>query len=50
MWLPDEFRERVKQQVPRFQQVYGRKKLSNETGELLHVNLPYQNLSSAEIQ
>ncbi|XP_066496171.1 glycerophosphoinositol inositolphosphodiesterase GDPD2 isoform X2 [Tiliqua scincoides] len=50
LWLPDEFREQVKQKAPQFQQIYGRKRLSNETEELQHVNLPYQNLSSAEIQ
>ncbi|XP_053129798.1 glycerophosphoinositol inositolphosphodiesterase GDPD2 isoform X3 [Hemicordylus capensis] len=50
LWLPDGFREQVKNRVPRFQQVYGRKRLQNETEERLHVNLPYQNLSTTEIQ
>nr|XP_020651505.1 glycerophosphoinositol inositolphosphodiesterase GDPD2 [Pogona vitticeps] len=50
LWLPDEFREQVKQQAPGFRQIYGRKRLSNETGEELRVNLPYQNLSSTEIR
>ncbi|XP_054852927.1 glycerophosphoinositol inositolphosphodiesterase GDPD2 [Eublepharis macularius] len=50
LWLPKEFREQVKQRAPRFQQVYGRKRLNNETKELSHVNLPYQNLSSTEIR
>ncbi|XP_077163563.1 glycerophosphoinositol inositolphosphodiesterase GDPD2 isoform X1 [Paroedura picta] len=35
LWLPNEFREQVKQRAPRFQQVYGRKRLNNETDELL---------------
>ncbi|XP_061454431.1 glycerophosphoinositol inositolphosphodiesterase GDPD2 [Rhineura floridana] len=50
LWLPDEFRDQVKQQVPSFRQVYGRKRLSNETKVPLHVNLPYQNLSDTEIR
>ncbi|KAJ6653789.1 hypothetical protein lerEdw1_008719 [Lerista edwardsae] len=50
LWLPEEFREQVRQKAPRFQQVYGRKRLRNETGQVRHVNLPYQNLSSAEIR
>ncbi|XP_042335803.1 glycerophosphoinositol inositolphosphodiesterase GDPD2 isoform X2 [Sceloporus undulatus] len=50
LWLPDGFREQVKQRVPRFRQIYKRKRLSNETEEPLRVNLPYQNLSSAEIR
>ncbi|XP_062997687.1 glycerophosphoinositol inositolphosphodiesterase GDPD2 [Elgaria multicarinata webbii] len=50
LWLPDEFREQVKKEAPGFQQIYGRKRLSNETEEFLHVNLPYQNLSSTEIR
>ncbi|KAL8179947.1 UNVERIFIED_CONTAM: hypothetical protein K2H54_000303 [Gekko kuhli] len=50
LWLPKEFREQVKKQAPRFQQIYGRKRTNNETNELLHVNLPYQNLSSTEIR
>ncbi|XP_053229678.1 glycerophosphoinositol inositolphosphodiesterase GDPD2 isoform X1 [Podarcis raffonei] len=50
LWLPDEFRDWVKQRAPRFQQVYGRKKLSNETEDLMRINLPYQNLSSTEIR
>lgn len=36
--------------APRFQQVYDRKRLNNETNEFLYVNLPYQNLSSTEIR
>nr|XP_008121017.1 PREDICTED: glycerophosphoinositol inositolphosphodiesterase GDPD2 [Anolis carolinensis] len=50
LWLPDGFRDQVKQRVPRFRQIYKRKRLNNETEEQLRVNLPYQNLSSAEIQ
>ncbi|XP_025922104.1 glycerophosphoinositol inositolphosphodiesterase GDPD2 [Apteryx rowi] len=50
LWLPDGFREQVKQQVPGVQQVYGRKRLQNEKEPLLHVNLPYQDMSSEEIR
>ncbi|KFW88732.1 Glycerophosphoinositol inositolphosphodiesterase GDPD2, partial [Phalacrocorax carbo] len=49
LWLPDRFREQVKQQAPDIQQIYGRKRLQNEE-PLLHVNLPYQNMSSEEIR
>lgn len=49
LWLPDEFREQVKQKVPQFQQVYGRKR-HNKTEDLRHINQPYQNLSTAEIR
>ncbi|NXY48671.1 GDPD2 inositolphosphodiesterase, partial [Ceuthmochares aereus] len=50
LWLPDGFREQVKQQVPGLQQVYGRKRLQNEKEPLLQVNLPYQDMSSEEIR
>uniref|UniRef100_A0A8D0G3S3 GP-PDE domain-containing protein n=1 Tax=Sphenodon punctatus TaxID=8508 RepID=A0A8D0G3S3_SPHPU len=50
LWLPDGFREQVKQRAPGFRHVYGLKRLHNETKAPLHVNLPYQNLSSAEIR
>ncbi|XP_048370716.1 glycerophosphoinositol inositolphosphodiesterase GDPD2 [Sphaerodactylus townsendi] len=50
LWLPKEFREKVKQRAPKFQQIYGRKRLNNETNESLYVNLPYQNLSISEIR
>ncbi|KAM9599720.1 glycerophosphoinositol inositolphosphodiesterase GDPD2 isoform 2-T4 [Morphnus guianensis] len=50
LWLPDGFREQVKQQAPGIQQVYGRKRLQNEKESLLHVNLPYQDMSSEEIR
>uniref|UniRef100_A0A8C5UGI4 Glycerophosphodiester phosphodiesterase domain containing 2 n=1 Tax=Malurus cyaneus samueli TaxID=2593467 RepID=A0A8C5UGI4_9PASS len=50
LWLPDGFRELVKQQAPGIQQVYGRKRLKNEKEPLLHVNLPYQDMSSEEIR
>ncbi|NXG12937.1 GDPD2 inositolphosphodiesterase, partial [Grallaria varia] len=50
LWLPDGFREQVKQQAPGVQQVYGRKRLQNEKEPLLHVNLPYQDMSSEEIR
>ncbi|XP_075773779.1 glycerophosphoinositol inositolphosphodiesterase GDPD2 isoform X2 [Pelodiscus sinensis] len=49
LWLPDEFREQVRQQAPGFQQIYGRKRGRNETESPLRVNLPYQNLSTEEI-
>uniref|UniRef100_A0A8C8AJV1 Glycerophosphodiester phosphodiesterase domain containing 2 n=1 Tax=Otus sunia TaxID=257818 RepID=A0A8C8AJV1_9STRI len=50
LWLPDGFREQVKRQAPGVQQVYGRKRLQNEKEPLLHVNLPYQDMSSEEIR
>ncbi|NXI38207.1 GDPD2 inositolphosphodiesterase, partial [Galbula dea] len=50
LWLPDGFREQVKQQAPGIQHVYGRKRLQNEKEPLLHVNLPYQDMSSEEIR
>ncbi|XP_068019683.1 glycerophosphoinositol inositolphosphodiesterase GDPD2 isoform X1 [Melanerpes formicivorus] len=50
LWLPDGFREQVRQQAPGLQQVYGRKRLQNEEEPLLHVNLPYQDMSSEEIR
>ncbi|NXK85895.1 GDPD2 inositolphosphodiesterase, partial [Formicarius rufipectus] len=50
LWLPDGFREQVKQQAPGVQQVYGRKRLQNEKEPLLHVNLPYQDMSPEEIR
>uniref|UniRef100_A0A663MGP1 Glycerophosphodiester phosphodiesterase domain containing 2 n=1 Tax=Athene cunicularia TaxID=194338 RepID=A0A663MGP1_ATHCN len=50
LWLPDGFREQVKQRAPGVQQVYGRKRLQNEKEPLLHVNLPYQDMSSEEIR
>ncbi|NWV23269.1 GDPD2 inositolphosphodiesterase, partial [Origma solitaria] len=50
LWLPDGFRELVKQQAPGVQHVYGRKRLVNEKEPLLHVNLPYQDMSSEEIR
>ncbi|KFO93370.1 Glycerophosphoinositol inositolphosphodiesterase GDPD2, partial [Buceros rhinoceros silvestris] len=50
LWLPDGFREQVKQQAPGVQQVYGRKRLQNEEEPLLHVNLPYQDMTSEEIR
>ncbi|XP_060105903.1 glycerophosphoinositol inositolphosphodiesterase GDPD2 isoform X2 [Heteronotia binoei] len=50
LWLPKEFREQVKKKAPKFQQVYGRKRLNNEMDALLYINLPYQNLSTAEIR
>ncbi|XP_021262117.1 glycerophosphoinositol inositolphosphodiesterase GDPD2 [Numida meleagris] len=50
LWLPDGFREQVKQQVPGVQQIYGRKRLQDEREPLLHVNLPYQEMSSEEIK
>ncbi|NXN41594.1 GDPD2 inositolphosphodiesterase, partial [Rhinoptilus africanus] len=50
LWLPDGFREEVKQRAPGVQQVYGRKRLQNEKEPLLHVNLPYQDMSSEEIR
>ncbi|NXF88591.1 GDPD2 inositolphosphodiesterase, partial [Eubucco bourcierii] len=50
LWLPDGFREQVRQQAPGLQQVYGRKRLQNEKEPLLHVNLPYQDMSSEEIR
>ncbi|NXP40502.1 GDPD2 inositolphosphodiesterase, partial [Leiothrix lutea] len=42
-------REDVKQQAPGVQHVYGRKRLENEEPGL-HVNLPYQDMSSEEIR
>uniref|UniRef100_A0A8C6JN94 Uncharacterized protein n=1 Tax=Melopsittacus undulatus TaxID=13146 RepID=A0A8C6JN94_MELUD len=50
LWLPDGFREQVKQQAPDIQQVYGRKRLQDEKEPPLHVNLPYQDMSSEEIR
>ncbi|NXV20730.1 GDPD2 inositolphosphodiesterase, partial [Cepphus grylle] len=50
LWLPDGFREEVKQQAPGVQQIYGRKRLQNEKEPLLQVNLPYQDMSSEEIR
>ncbi|KAF4794402.1 Glycerophosphoinositol inositolphosphodiesterase GDPD2 [Turdus rufiventris] len=50
LWLPDGFREDVKQQAPGVQHVYGRKRLENEKEPILHVNLPYQDMSSEEIR
>uniref|UniRef100_A0A8C2TW10 Glycerophosphodiester phosphodiesterase domain containing 2 n=1 Tax=Coturnix japonica TaxID=93934 RepID=A0A8C2TW10_COTJA len=50
LWLPDGFREQVKQQVPGIQQIYGRKRHQDENETLLHVNLPYQDMSSDEIK
>ncbi|NXU77367.1 GDPD2 inositolphosphodiesterase, partial [Oreotrochilus melanogaster] len=50
LWLPDGFRKQVKQQAPGIQQVYGRKRLQNEMEPLLHVNLPYQDMSFEEIR
>ncbi|NXN22412.1 GDPD2 inositolphosphodiesterase, partial [Nycticryphes semicollaris] len=50
LWLPDGFREQVKQRAPGVQQVYGRKRLQNEKEPLLRVNLPYQDMSSEEIR
>ncbi|XP_030330544.1 glycerophosphoinositol inositolphosphodiesterase GDPD2 [Strigops habroptila] len=50
LWLPDGFREQVKQQAPDIQQVYGRKRLQDEKEPLLHVNLPYQDMSFEEIR
>ncbi|KAM4768168.1 glycerophosphoinositol inositolphosphodiesterase GDPD2 isoform 2-T3 [Cyanocitta cristata] len=50
LWLPDGFREDVKQQAPGVQQVYGRKRLKDEKEPVLHVNLPYQDMSSEEIR
>uniref|UniRef100_A0A8C3XC40 Glycerophosphodiester phosphodiesterase domain containing 2 n=1 Tax=Cyanoderma ruficeps TaxID=181631 RepID=A0A8C3XC40_9PASS len=49
LWLPDGFREDVKQQAPGVQHVYGRKRLENDEPGL-HVNLPYQDMSSEEIR
>ncbi|NWT62787.1 GDPD2 inositolphosphodiesterase, partial [Erythrocercus mccallii] len=49
LWLPDGFREDVKQQAPGVQHVYGRKRLENEEPGL-HINLPYQDMSSEEIK
>ncbi|XP_044308725.1 glycerophosphoinositol inositolphosphodiesterase GDPD2 [Varanus komodoensis] len=50
LWLPEQFRDQVKKQAPGFRHVYKRKRLSNETEAPLRVNLPYQNLSTAEIR
>ncbi|XP_053846515.1 glycerophosphoinositol inositolphosphodiesterase GDPD2 isoform X2 [Vidua macroura] len=50
LWLPDGFREDVKQQAPGVQHVYGRKRFENENEPVLHVNLPYQDMSSEEIR
>ncbi|XP_072785407.1 glycerophosphoinositol inositolphosphodiesterase GDPD2 isoform X4 [Taeniopygia guttata] len=50
LWLPDGFREDVKQQAPGVQHVYGRKKSENEKEAVLHINLPYQDMSSEEIR
>ncbi|XP_019376801.1 PREDICTED: glycerophosphoinositol inositolphosphodiesterase GDPD2 [Gavialis gangeticus] len=50
LWLPEEFREQVKQQAPGFQQIYCRKRLQNETVPLRRVNLPYQDLSMEDIR
>ncbi|NWH34685.1 GDPD2 inositolphosphodiesterase, partial [Chloropsis hardwickii] len=50
LWLPDGFREDVKQQAPGVQHVYGRKRVENEREPVLHVNLPYQEMSSEEIR
>ncbi|XP_039573423.1 glycerophosphoinositol inositolphosphodiesterase GDPD2 isoform X1 [Passer montanus] len=50
LWLPDGFREDVKQQAPGVQHVYGRKRVENEKEPVLHVNLPYQDMSSEEIR
>ncbi|XP_074863647.1 glycerophosphoinositol inositolphosphodiesterase GDPD2 isoform X2 [Carettochelys insculpta] len=50
LWLPDEFREQVRQRAPGFQHVYGQKRHWNETESPLRVNLPYQNLSTEEIR
>ncbi|NWV00389.1 GDPD2 inositolphosphodiesterase, partial [Upupa epops] len=50
LWLPDGYREQVKQQVPGFLQIYGRKRLQNEKEPLLRVNLPYQDMSLEEIR
>ncbi|NXE69174.1 GDPD2 inositolphosphodiesterase, partial [Calcarius ornatus] len=50
LWLPDGFREDVKQQAPGVHHVYGRKRVENEKEPVLHVNLPYQDMSSEEIR
>ncbi|NXI63501.1 GDPD2 inositolphosphodiesterase, partial [Anseranas semipalmata] len=50
LWLPDGFREQVKQKAPGVQQIYGRKRLQDEREPLLRVNLPYQDMSSEEIR
>ncbi|XP_072287007.1 glycerophosphoinositol inositolphosphodiesterase GDPD2 [Pyxicephalus adspersus] len=48
LWLPDDNREEVMQRAPGFKQIYGRKRLENDT--LDAVNLQYTNLSVAEIR
>uniref|UniRef100_A0A8C0J9Q2 Glycerophosphodiester phosphodiesterase domain containing 2 n=1 Tax=Chelonoidis abingdonii TaxID=106734 RepID=A0A8C0J9Q2_CHEAB len=49
LWLPDGFREQVRQQAPGFQQIYGLKSSWNETESPLRVNLPYQDVSTEQI-
>ncbi|TFK15411.1 bromo adjacent homology domain-containing 1 protein [Platysternon megacephalum] len=49
LWLPDGFREQVRQQAPGFQQIYGLKSRWNETESPLRVNLPYQDVSTEQI-
>ncbi|XP_077330472.1 glycerophosphoinositol inositolphosphodiesterase GDPD2 [Lithobates pipiens] len=48
LWLPDDNREEVIQRAPGFKQIFGRKRLTNDT--LDAVNLSYTNLSVAEIR
>ncbi|XP_050820900.1 glycerophosphoinositol inositolphosphodiesterase GDPD2 [Gopherus flavomarginatus] len=49
LWLPDGFREQVRQQAPGFQQIYSLKSSWNETESPLQVNLPYQDISTEQI-
>ncbi|KAM9126936.1 glycerophosphoinositol inositolphosphodiesterase GDPD2 [Pangshura tecta] len=49
LWLPDGFREQVRQQAPGFQQIYGLKSSWNETESPLRVNLPYQDVGTEQI-
>lgn len=48
LWLPDDNREEVIQRAPGFKQIYGRKRMKNDT--LDAVNLSYTNLSVVEIR
>uniref|UniRef100_A0A8C3CYG1 Glycerophosphodiester phosphodiesterase domain containing 2 n=1 Tax=Cairina moschata TaxID=8855 RepID=A0A8C3CYG1_CAIMO len=50
LWLPDEFREQVKERAPGIQQIYGRKRDQDEKEQLQRVNLSYQNMSFEEIR
>ncbi|XP_070616138.1 glycerophosphoinositol inositolphosphodiesterase GDPD2 [Erythrolamprus reginae] len=50
LWLPNDFREEVRQGAPRFQHIYGPESLDNKTRRFPRVNLAYQKLSSTEIR